>query len=165
MELLDQVNGLLQQGYTVEQASTQLGKGKEWARRTLSAMGYKYNRKTNQYELKSIVPEGKEQAITRVVTSDQKQEITKVVTDSYIEQKTGTQQVFKDDDLNILYKMIEEYKMRHDISTHENIDDKLVNRNIRVYENHYKNFANYCKSINVTQADMLRKAIDLLMSN
>ena len=154
MELVQQVNKLLKEGYNVEDASIHLGKGKEWARRTLSKQGYKYNRKTNQYELKNDSETTKE--IAKVVERTQ---ITKVVTDSYPHQK----QQFKAQDIDILYKIIAEYKIREQIRNTHIEDDRLENRNIRVYVEHYKQFANWCKENNITQADALRMAIDKLI--
>lgn len=155
MELVKQVNDLLAKGYSVEQASQELGKGKEWARRQLSAQGYKYNRNTKQYELKEInkVAEVKQE----------KQEITKVTTNSY-KVKTQEQKIFNDSDIAILYKLIEEYKIRNTVMSDRADNDILANRNIRVYKNHYEKFANWCKANNLTQADALKKAIDLLLN-
>ena len=155
MDLLTQVNELLLKGYSVEQASQELGKGKEWARRQLSSMGYKYNRNTKQYELKDITK------ATEI--KQEKQEITKVTTNSY-EMKTQEQKIFNDSDIDILYKLIEEYKIRNTVMSDRAENDTLSNRNIRVYKNHYEKFANWCKRNNVTQADALKKAIDLLLN-
>lgn len=155
MELVKQVNDLLAKGFSVEQASQELGKGKEWARRQLSSMGYKYNRNTKQYELKDITK------ATEI--KQEKQEITKVTTNSY-EMKTQEQKIFNDSDIDILYKLIEEYKIRNTVMSNKAENDTLANRNIRVYKNHYEKFANWCKANNLTQADALKKAIDLLLN-
>lgn len=153
MELVQQVNELLKQGYNVEEASLRLGKGKEWARRSLSKQGYKYNRKKNQYELKNELVAAVETAPVQEATH-----ITKVVTESYPSQE----QQFKPDDIDILYKIIAEYKIREQIRNTHIENDRLENRNIRVYVEHYKHFANWCKENNITQADALRMAIDKL---
>lgn len=118
-------------------------------------MGYKYNRKTNQYILRDDIT--KEEVKLHEV---KKETVTKVVTDSYPHQK----QQFKADDIDVLYKIIEEYKLREKIRNTYIADDRLENRNIRVYVEHYKRFANWCKENNITQADALRMAIDKLLN-
>lgn len=148
MELLDQINELLQQGLNVEEASMKIGKGKEWARRELSKQGYKHDRKTNQYIPKTttaISGDTTETTMTpNIADVREKKQVTEVAKDSYPFEQ------LKNEDILILHKIISEYRLREEIRNTNTEEDRLDNRNVRVYVKHYNNFANWCKEINVT---------------
>lgn len=150
---IKQINEMLASGKSMAQIERELGYGKDTLRKKLNRHGYKLNRQCRQYELLAI--DTQSNCNSEIVP---KSNITSKVTSGYIDSR------FDESDMTILYKIIEEYKLKESIRVVEsNIDDKLDNRNIRVYVNHYKQFANWCKENNITQADALRKAIDLLM--
>lgn len=151
-ELLKDMNDLLAQGLKVSEAEKQLGYGDGQARRVLSKAGFKCDRKLNRYIPKDNTPQ----------VIDKKP----VVTRSNAVTSNSEKQVFTVDQVEILHKIIQEYQIRQhiQIATDEN-KGKTINRNVRVYEKQYEQFATWCKENNVTQADALYKAINLLMNN
>lgn len=89
------------------------------------------------------------------------------VTDVVTTQEVQLHQVFEGDELEIIYKLIDEYRVKQKLQQQDiEADDKneLANRNIRVYTKQYNKFADWCKTNNVTQAEALYKAINLLMN-
>lgn len=161
MESIQDINKLLIDGNSIAQVEKILGYGKDTLRKKLNRLGYKFNRETKQYEYVGAAEQVEKLEIKKVP----KKEITKLVTDSYMPKVIEDQEpIFKQDEIEILHKLIREYQLKQDISSVEIENDRLDNRNVRVYVEHFKMFSNWCKSMNVTQADMLKKAIDMLMS-
>ena len=73
--------------------------------------------------------------------------------------------LFTVEQVDILQQIIKEYQTRQQIqSVADQNKGKTINRNVRVYEKQFEAFANWCKVNNVTQADALYKAIDLIMN-
>lgn len=168
MEELQAINELLAKGMTVIEAEKHLGYSEGTLRKKLSKAGYKCDRKLNQYIPKDgivtssnpILQEGKIQEVkgglvTRSNGATLKQEKKK--------DRRSTQS-FTVEQMDILNQMINEYIVRQHIQSDVNIDKgKTINRNVRVYEKQFESFAKWCKVNNVTQADALYKAINLLM--
>ena len=159
-ELLDAMNSLLEQGLTVKQAEKQLGYGDGQARKLLSKAGFKCDRKLNKYIPKDSIVTGS----NAVTTEDKAVEHTPVVTHSNAVTTTGTP-TFTGEQVEILHKLIQEYQLKQRIQADLDEDKgKTINRNVRVYEKQFDKFATWCKSNNVTQADALYNAINLLMN-
>lgn len=190
-ELIVEVNKLAVTGMTLTEIELQLGLGKKSLSKKLSK-GYRFDRTLKQYVPKEVMSsyevttnekvaesEPTEEVITDLVihsyqedlkpiseVEPKKEEVTTVVTGIVTKQETQEYQGFKGDEVEIIYKLIEEYRIKQRLQDHdEEAEDKeeLANRNIRVYTKHYNRFANWCKENNVTQADALYKAINMLM--
>lgn len=103
-------------------------------------------------ELKhQIVTQGN--GITQPIKTEPKHEVV-----------TPSNGVFDVEEIDILHKIIQEYKVRQLIQSDSEEDKgKTINRNIRVYEKQFDIFATWCKENNCTQADALYTAIKLLM--
>lgn len=157
---LDKINTLLATGLSITKVEQQLGYGKDTLRKKLNRMGYKFNKEIKQYEYTGE-DKPEQLSVTKVVTSKptlvQTTSVTDVVKHSYTE-------LFMESEIEILKRMIKEYQARERIQSTEN-RGTLKNRNIRVYGEQYDQFAEWCKQNNLTQADALYKAIDLLMDS
>lgn len=83
------------------------------------------------------------------------------------EQQVEPMQRFSESDLDILVKIIAEYKVKDNIrgGNQQEYQGTIKNRNIRLYEEHYNEFAKWCKENNLTQANALRMAIDMFMDS
>lgn len=172
-ELLKSMNDLLQQGLKVSEAEKQLGFSDGKARKQLRDAGYKHNGK-----LKSYILENDKVTCSDGVTTQQdyKVEYKPIVTRSNgVLQQTEKKQelepqpqqkpLFTVEQVDILQQIIKEYQTRQQIqSVADQNKGKTINRNVRVYEKQFEAFANWCKVNNVTQADALYKAIDLIMN-
>lgn len=155
MESIDKINQILLEGNSIAQVEKILGYGKDTLRKKLNRQGYKFNKITRQYEF-----------ITKQDEKDlPKKDITQVVKHSYIPKKVYTSEtLFTDKQLDILHKIIKEYELKEKISIVAEDKRELGNRNVRVYIDHFNKFSNWCKSMNMTQADALYEAINMLMN-
>lgn len=170
MEELRAINNLLAKGMTVTEAEKQLGYSEGKLRKQLSKAGYKFDRKLNQYIPKDEVVTGGNGVTTQKdYKIEQKHLVTRsngVLQQTEQEQELQQKQVFTTEQIDILYRLINEYQTRQQIqSVAEQDKGKTINRNVRVYEKQFEVFANWCKVNNVTQADALYRAIELLMNN
>lgn len=192
-ELIVAVNKLAMTGSTLTEIELQLGLGKKSLSKKLSK-GYRFDRSLKQYVPKEVIAgygvtnamqiieeEPKKEVVTDLVIHSYQEEskpileeelekelVTTVVTEVVTKQETQEYQGFKGDEVEIIYKLIEEYRIKQKLQDRdEEAEDKadLSNRNIRVYTKQYNKFANWCKTNNVTQADALYKAINLLMNS
>lgn len=192
-ELIVAVNKLAMTGSTLTEIELQLGLGKKSLSKKLSK-GYRFDRKLKQYVPKDVIAsyeittdekeveeELTEEVITDLVIHSYQEDskpiseeepknevVTTVVTEVVTKQETQEYQGFKGDEVEIIYKLIEEYRIKQKLQDHEEAaEDKtdLANRNIRVYTKQYNKFADWCKTNNVTQADALYKAIKQLMNS
>lgn len=153
-DLLNAMNGLLEQGLKVSEAEKQLGYSDGQVRRLLSKSGYKCDRKLNRY-----VPKDDTVTHSNAVTTP-----APAVTHSNTVTIPQGQSVFNVEQIDILHKLIEEYQLKQRIQADTDEDKgKTINRNVRVYEKQYEQFAIWCKQNNVTQADALYRAINLLI--
>lgn len=159
---LEKINMLLSEGLSITKVEQQLGYGKDTLRKKLNRHGYKFNKKSKQYEYLGESDKNKQPTVTSVVTTRidpiQKEPVTEVVIPSY-------PLPFEENEIETLRRMIKEYKAREVIQCADNEDrGSLKNRNIRIYSEQYDQFADWCKNNNLTQADALYKAIELLMN-
>lgn len=169
-ELLNAINGLLEKGLKVSEAEKQLGYGDGEARKLLSSAGFKCDRKLKKYVPKNNIVTG-----SNTIAQQREQEAhqNKVVTSSNgvmprqeLKREVIQKQVFTKEQVDILHKIINEYQVRQQIQEVSEIDKgKTINRNVRVYEKQFEAFAAWCKENNVTQADALYKAINMLMDH
>lgn len=166
-ELVQEVNKLTVQGMSLTAIEKQWGLRNKYISDKIKAK-YRIDKTLKQY-----VPREDTTVVTRsdtVTTADKSVEnevVTTTVTELVTQQEVQQQQVFKGDELEILYKLIEEYRVKQKLQEYdEEAEDKteLANRNIRVYTKQYNRFADWCKTNNVTQAEALYKAINLLMN-
>ena len=158
------INELLSTGLSMGKVEQELGAKKDTLRRKLNRLGYHFNKETRQYVKDDIEDEWINKSPMNIspkkATTDKP--VTDVVIPSY---PNGTNSPFAIDEIEILRKMIKEYQARDTIQASENEDrGTLANRNIRVYKEQYDTFATFCKANNITQADALYKAIELLMN-
>lgn len=168
-ELLERMNSLLMQGFNVAEAEKELGYGDGVARKQLRDAGYKHNRK-----LKAYIVENDIVTDSNAVTQQQKQELQKksavtrsngVLQQTEQKQEVTQKQVFTIEQVEILHQIINEYQTRQQIqAVSEKDKGKTINRNVRVYEKQFEAFASWCKQNNVTQADALYKAINMIMN-
>jgi hypothetical protein len=70
---------------------------------------------------------------------------------------------FNAEEVDILKKIINDYKSAQLINEIEIEDDEILTRSVRVYKNHFERFAKYCRDNNINQAKAMAKAIDLLI--
>lgn len=156
MEELQAINNLLAKGITVTEAEKQLGYSEGKLRKQLSKIGYKFDRKLNQYILK----DGIQKPTNQLVTCSNG--VTKVQDN---QKNMPLIQGFTSEQVSILQQIINEYIVRQQIQESTDIDKgKTINRNIRVYEKQFEVFTNWCRTNNVTQANALYKAINMLMN-
>ncbi|MDA3729907.1 hypothetical protein PBV87_00070 [Niameybacter massiliensis] len=163
-ELLIQVNQLLETGLKVSEVEKKLGYGDGQARKLLSKAGFKCDRKLNKY----VPKDGEVQTLEQVVKPiEEKPQVTRsngVMPRQEPKQELTQKQVFTGAEVDILHKLIQEYQVRQLIQSETEEDKgKTINRNVRVYEKQFDSFATWCKENNVTQADALYRAIDLMM--
>lgn len=170
--LLKEMNDLLVTGLKVFDAEKKLGYAEGTARRKLVDAGYKYSRKDKKYILKEqeqakekkvdnqIRIENHETVVTGnggVIPSQKKQ--NEVVT-------TKENQTFTLDQVDVLRKIIREYQIRERVQqVPEEEKGKTINRNVRVYAKQFDIFADWCKENNLTQADGIYEAINMLMGS
>ena len=168
MEELQAINELLAKGMTVTEAEKHLGYSEGSLRKKLSKAGYKCDRKLNQY-----IPKDSEVTDSNHALQENEIQETKRTLVTHSKGVTLRQEKKKDmlstqsftvEQMDILYQMIDEYIVRKQIQSDVDINKgKTINRNVRVYEKQFESFAKWCKVNNVTQADALYKAINLLM--
>lgn len=156
MELLNKVNSMLLEGNSIAQVEKILGYGKDTLRKKLNRHGYKFNKETRQYEILKI------EVCEKNIVSP-KNESTSVVTDSYRVDNNVPGKVFTNRQLEVIYKLINEYELKERIKITDIDKGELGNRNVRVYVDHFNEFSNWCKQRGVTQADALYEAINVLM--
>lgn len=173
-ELLQSMNDLLQQGLKVSEAEKQLGFSDGQARKQLSKAGFKFDRKANRYIPKDGIVTGSDGVTTQ---QDYKVEHKPIVTRSNgVLQQTEKKQelepqlqqkpLFTTEQVDILHRIINEYQTKQQVQSVGTEDKgKTINRNVRVYEKQYEDFATWCKANNLTQADALYRAIDWIMGN
>lgn len=168
MEELQAINELLAKGMTVTEAEKHLGYSEGSLRKKLSKAGYKCDRKLNQY-----IPKDSEVTDSNHALQENEIQETKRTLVTHSNGVTLKQEKKKDmlptqsftvEQMDILHQMINEYIVRQQIQSDVDINKgKTINRNVRVYEKQFESFAKWCKVNNVTQADALYKAINLLM--
>lgn len=72
---------------------------------------------------------------------------------------------FSTEEVQILKKLISNYKTSESINDIQIEDDEILTRSVRVYKNQFDKFAKYCKDNNINQSKALAKAIDYLLEN
>ena len=165
-EMLNAINKLLVDGYKVSDAEKELGFGDGYVRKRLSKEGYRFDRKLNQYIAKDKVVTGSNGMLQKQEQPLQRKPEVTCSNGVMPRQDNKNEGTFSSGDIDILHKIISEYKIRQQIqSVAEEDKGKTINRNVRVYEKQFEVFADWCKTNNVTQADALYKAISLLMDN
>lgn len=169
MKELQEMNDLLTKGMTVAEAEKYLGYREGKLRKQLSKAGYKCDRKLNQYILKDEVVTDSNAMLQEKKIQEVKEQLvthSNGLTKIQVNKKDMLSiQAFTLEQVEILQQMINEYIVRQQIQLDSDIDKgKTINRNIRVYEKQFEVFASWCKTNNVTQADALYKAINMLMN-
>lgn len=169
MEELQAINELLAKGMTVTEAEKHLGYSEGSLRKKLSKAGYKCDRKLNQY-----IPKDSEVTDSNHALQENEIQETKKTLVTHSNGVTLKQEKKKDmlstqsftvEQMDILHQMINEYIVRQQIQSDVDINKgKTINRNVRVYEKQFEVFASWCKANNITQADALYKAINMLMN-
>lgn len=155
MENIQKINALLLEEKSIAKVEKLLGYGKDTLRKKLNRQGYKFNKLTMQYELVEPPEQDQKQV--------PKKDIVQVVTPSYKPKVYTHQTNFTGEQVEILHRMIKEYELKERISIVAEDKGELGNRNVRVYVEHFNKFSDLCKKMNVTQADMLYEAINLLV--
>lgn len=165
--LLKEMNDLLATGLKVYEVEKQLGYSEGTARRRLSDAGYKYSRKEKIYIPKEeSKPQAKKTISNAIADPPTITGSNAVIPRQKQELQQEQPQTFSRDHVDILHKMIAEYKLKEKIQASANEDmGKTINRNIRVYEQQYDMFSNWCKEQNITQALGLHTAIKMLMDS
>lgn len=166
-ELVQEVNKLTVQGMTLTAMEKMWGLRAKYISDKIKTK-YRIDKTLKQYILRedtTVVT--RSDTVTIEDKSIEKEVVTTEVTEVVTQHETQQQQVFKGDELEIIYKLIEEYRVKQKLQEYDaEAEDKeeLTNRNIRVYTKQYNRFADWCKKNNVTQAEALYKAINLLMN-
>lgn len=155
MESIEKINEILAEGNSIAQVEKILGYGKDTLRKKLNRKGYKFNKVSKQYEIVEL----QEQEVKQVPKKD----MVQVVTPSYTPKVYTYETQFSEKQIDILHKIIKEYELKERVSIVAEDKGELGNRNVRVYVEHFNKFSNWCKSMNMTQADGLYEAINMLM--
>jgi hypothetical protein len=158
MEDIKVINKMLLELNSISQVEKTLGYGKDTLRKKLNRQGYRYNKDSKQYELRDINLQLKDVPVP-------KKDITQVVTHSYEMKKDNGNSRLTDKQIDVLHRIIKEYELREQIKISHLDKGELGNRNVRVYIDHFNQFANWCKSQGITQADGLYEAINMFMKN
>lgn len=168
--LLKQMNDLLVTGLKVYEVEKQLGYAEGTARRKLVDAGYKYSRKYKKYITKDNEPKPQQQAISNAIISQVETvvtpplPITPVINNQM--QEHGQARQFTMDQIETLHQMIAQHQLKEKIQANATKDKgKTINRNVRVYESQFNNFADWCKANSVIQSDAIYLAIEMLMNS
>lgn len=165
--LLKQMNDLLVTGLKVYEVEKHLGYAEGTARRKLVDAGYKYSRKYKKYIPKGNEPKSHQQ---QVITSQVETVVTPplpitTVTDNHLKEYEQARQ-FTMDQIETLHQMIAQHQLKEKIQANATKDKgKTINRNVRVYESQFNNFADWCKANSVIQSDAIYLAIEMLMNS
>lgn len=155
MDNLQEINQLLAEGNSIAGVEKILGYGKDTLRKKLNRMGYKYNKLTRQYEI--VEPQEQDQKEVP------KKDMVQIVTPSYKPKVHSHKLQFSQEQIQLLHRMMKEYELKERVSVVAEDKGELGNRNVRVYVEHFNKFSDLCKKLNVTQADMLYEAINMLV--
>lgn len=160
-ELVTEVNKQLELGETLSSLQKKHGLRAKYISDKFKNK-YVKDKATNKYIPKEIEIVTPSYTVTtsEVAPIEKNEVVTSVVTEVVTSQ-------FVEDEVEILKKIIAEYRTKQMIQEQmQDDEDKqdLANRNIRVYTKQYNKFADWCKSNNITQADALYKAIQMLMA-
>lgn len=170
--LLKEMNDLLVTGLKVFDAEKKLGYAEGTARRKLVDAGYKYSRRDKKYILKEVEQTKEKKINNQMKLKDGETVVTGsggVIPSQKKENEVMTRkemQTFTLDQVDVLRKIIREYQIRERVQQiPEEEKGKTINRNVRVYAKQFDIFADWCKENNLTQADGLYEAINMLMGS
>jgi len=170
--LLEEMNDLLVTGLKVFDAEKKLGYAEGTARRKLVDAGYKYSRKDKKYILKELEQAKEKKVDNQIKIKNHETVVTGsggVIPSQKKENEvinTKEMQTFTLDQVDVLHKIIREYQIRERVQqVPEEEKGKTINRNVRVYAKQFDIFADWCKENNLTQADGLYEAINMLMGS
>ena len=170
--LLKEMNDLLETGKKVFEVEKELGYSEGTARRKLVDAGYKYSRKDKKYILKEVEQVKEKEKDNQMKLKDGETVVTGsggVIPSQKKENEVMTtkeMQTFTLDQVDVLHKIIREYQIRERVQrVPEEEKGKTINRNVRVYAKQFDIFADWCKENNLTQADGLYEAINMLMNS
>lgn len=165
------VLSLQEQGVPVEDIFPQTGHGSKKALQNyMKRKGYTF--KKGVFSTENVVLDGQ---VTIGVQDDGYKENVQVVTEqvvkvtkednssySCVTKEDINSYPFNEEEVAILKMLIKEHRLKDELHTSKS-KGTLKNRNIRVYNEQYKEFAEFCKSVGIIQAEALHQAIENFM--
>lgn len=183
------VNNKLKDGYSISKIERGLNFGKDTLRKKLNRENYWYNKTLNQFifQDKTNITHIESQVITnntapkithekvgknnnsennkyqtQNITHTEKSPITQP-DNTYLTHKKA-QRAFTDDDFNILFEIIDNYKLRKNNINIPREDSDVTTRSFRSYKSILDKFAAYCKDNEINQKDAIADALISYMS-
>lgn len=101
------------------------------------------------------------ESITQTSNTNVTQPKKEVITQNH-NTKVTQQRALTDEDFQIIFKLIDEYKSRVEIiekSIEIPKDDAVVTRSMRSYDSVFKSFSKYCKDNKIVQQDAIAEAL------
>lgn len=185
---ISHVNSKLKKGYSIAKIERQLNLGKDTLRKKLNRANYKYNKILNQFIFgdstsatqgiahtsKNAIESIKRHTEIKVITNNITPKITQDKISKYNDsehnkhQKSNStekpQRTFTDEEFNILFEIIHNYKLKKNNTNITREDSDIVTRSFRSYKSILDMFANYCKDNELNQKDAIADALILFMS-
>lgn len=182
------VNKRLKEGYSITKAEKELNYGKDTLRKKLNRANYFYHKDKNEFIMDNtnvtqsithtenkVITQTHNTKITQDKTSDTAknsitQSITQPITQTkkeVITQEHNTKitqpRAFTDEDFEIMFKLIDEYKSMDKIKEKQIEipcdDSELTTRSFRSYKSVFESFSKYCKDNNLQQKDAVAEAL------
>lgn len=173
------VNKRLKEGYSIAKVERELKYGKDTLRKKLNRANYFFNKEQNQFIINNTIVT---QSITQTEKHVDNKPITQIVTQPTTQHKPSDkaneksaepitqnhntkvtqQRALTDEDFQIIFKLIDEFKSRVEIkekSIEIPKDDQVVTRSMRSYDSVFKSFSKYCKDNKIVQQDAIAEAL------
>lgn len=151
------VNSKLKDGYSIAKIERELNFGKDTLRKKLNRANYWYDKNLNQFILQDNTD------ITQSITHTEKTSITQSDNTDLTHKKT--QRAFTDEDFNIMFEIIDNYKSKKNNINIPREDSDVTTRSFRSYKSVLDMFAKYCKDNEINQKDAIADALISYMSN
>lgn len=174
-ELLSIVNSQLKEGSSIATIERELNFGKDTLRKKLNKAGYKYNKDRKRFIFDEELF-NKFNSYTKSTKSTKTSTATTIantenVAPKEVEHTNNTEitqenkRALTDEDFEILFKIIDDYKLKNKRETlrYEKDDSTVITRSFRSYKKVLDNFANFCKKNNLAQKDAVADAFMLFM--
>lgn len=173
------VNKRLKDGYSIAKVERELKYGKDTLRKKMNRANYFFNKEQNQF---IITNTNVTQSITQTEKHVENKPITQTVTHSITQSNSSNKannsttepitqvnntkvtqpRALTDEDFQIIFKLIDEYKARVEINEKPieiPKDDAVVTRSMRSYDSVFKSFSKYCKDNKIVQQDAIAEAL------